>query len=314
MIRYILFILVLSFCKPFICAQELDEFTLDKEVIIFVKDKFRELKNFNLGIKVEHEDNQLYLDSIEYSPWFVGDFNDDGLSDLFITGHEKKQNISYLILAEEEGKYNYIEVRPFEDKGDLRVPFIEETKKGPLIVIKHYATERRKTIKKGKEVFEPRVFSEYYKLGLVHKDTLFHRFGNLIEYNKVPVTKKMSFVQLHSYCQFGGCPDFKLKVDSIGNMILQNVKNTREEVGYYRSTCDDSYFRELQNLCKYLKLDSKTPSFGSGENSDQVITCFISWEDGTSYKIMDYQRGGNYTLTAIYELMLGKIKETAIWQ
>ncbi len=48
MIRYILFILVLSFCKPFICAQELDEFTLDKEVIIFVKDKFRELKNFNL--------------------------------------------------------------------------------------------------------------------------------------------------------------------------------------------------------------------------------------------------------------------------
>ena len=104
MIRYILFILVLSFCKPFICAQELDEFTLDKEVIIFVKDKFRELKNFNLGVKVEHEDNQLYLDSIEYSPWFVGDFNDDGLSDLFITGHEKKTKYKLSYLSRRRGK------------------------------------------------------------------------------------------------------------------------------------------------------------------------------------------------------------------
>ena len=91
MLRYILFF---CFFSLILNAQELDEFTLDKEVIVFVKDKFKELKNFNLGVKVLYEDNQLYLDSIEYSPWFVGDFNDDGLSDLFITGHEKKQNIS----------------------------------------------------------------------------------------------------------------------------------------------------------------------------------------------------------------------------
>jgi hypothetical protein len=310
MLRYILFF---CFFGLNLNAQELDEFTLDKEVIVFVKDKFKELKNFNLGVKVLYEDNQLYLDSIEYSPWFVGDFNDDGLSDLFITGHEKKQNISYLILAEEEGKYNYIEVRAFEEKGDLRVPFIEETKKGPLIIIKHYATERRKTIKKGKETYEPKIFSEYYKLGLVQKDTLYHRFGSLLEYNKHPVDKKLSFIQLHSFCQFGGCPDYKLKVDSVGGLIMQTIKNTREDAGYYKSTCDESDLRLLQNLCKNLKLESKSPTFGSSENSDQVITCFINFTDGTSYKISDYAKGGNYTLSAIYELVLGKIKESAIW-
>ncbi|MBK8450332.1 MAG: hypothetical protein IPL42_10040 [Saprospiraceae bacterium] len=49
-------------------AQAFDEFTVDKEVMIFVKDEFNDLKNFSLGIKCPEEENQWYLDSLEYSP------------------------------------------------------------------------------------------------------------------------------------------------------------------------------------------------------------------------------------------------------
>lgn len=295
-------------------AQDLDEFTLDKEVIVFVKDQFKELKNFNLGVRVPFEDNQLYLDSLEYSPWFVGDFNDDGLSDLFVTGTEKKQNISFLILAKDDGKYTYEEVRPYEVKADIVIPFIEETKKGPLIVLKQYATKQTKVIKRGKELLEPRVFSNYYKLGLVQKDTLVHRFGHLIEFNSKPENKKFRFVQLHSSCQFGGCPDYKIKVDSVGNMLLQNIKNTREEPGFLQSVCDDTYYNELKNISRYLRVPSPKHTFGKSESADQFITCYIVWEDGSSIQITDYEKGGTYGLAALYELVLGKIKDAAIWQ
>lgn len=71
-------------------SQAFDEFTLDKEVSIFLKKTFDELKNFDLGVKCPEEENQWYLDSLEYSPWFVNDFNGDEIPDLFVTGTKKK--------------------------------------------------------------------------------------------------------------------------------------------------------------------------------------------------------------------------------
>ena len=94
---FIVIVLVLlnALLSP-IYSQDFEDFTIDKEVIIFLKKQFKDLKDFQLGIKVKNDDNQLYLDSIEYSSWFVGDFNDDGLNDLFVTGNQKKENVTYL--------------------------------------------------------------------------------------------------------------------------------------------------------------------------------------------------------------------------
>ncbi len=46
-----------------IYSQDFEDFTIDKEVIIFLKKQFKDLKDFQLGIKVKNDDNQLYLDS-----------------------------------------------------------------------------------------------------------------------------------------------------------------------------------------------------------------------------------------------------------
>ena len=60
----VLLVLITALLFP-IYSQDFEDFTIDKEVIIFLKKQFKDLKDFQLGIKVKNDDNQLYLDSIE---------------------------------------------------------------------------------------------------------------------------------------------------------------------------------------------------------------------------------------------------------
>ncbi|MBK9727137.1 MAG: hypothetical protein IPO86_03365 [Saprospiraceae bacterium] len=297
-------------------AQAFDEFTVDKEVMIFVKDEFNDLKNFSLGIKCPEEENQWYLDSLEYSPWFVGDFNDDKIPDLFITGQEKKDQAHYLILGkdelDEESGFTLIPVCPPKNRGNLVIPFIEESRKGLLILFKQFKTETTIQVKDGQETRLPRTYIDYYKMGLIKKDTLVYNFGGIIEYNLKPTIKDIQFIQMHSFCQFGGCPDFKMKIDSLGQMILSNIKNTDEEVGMYAALCEESVFKKVYSLSNYLKLQKSNQHFGE-ESADKTITMIISYSDGTAKTWYDYEQGASLGISKLYDLFF-EAKKNATWE
>ncbi|MBK9109631.1 MAG: hypothetical protein IPM92_14980 [Saprospiraceae bacterium] len=171
--KNILFILAFSSLSCFVKAQNFDDFTVDKEVSIFIKDNFATLKNFDLGIKCPHEENQWYLDSLEYSPWYVGDFNKDNISDLFVTGKQRKDQTHYLIfgkdeLDEQEG-WEFLQLYPSKKRGDLVIPFIEETRKQLYIIFKQFKTSTTTVVKDGMEVRLPTTYKDYYKMGLMKK-------------------------------------------------------------------------------------------------------------------------------------------------
>jgi len=311
MIKF-LWTLLFAVCFGWMDAQEFEDFTLEKEVKIFLEKNFSDLKSFNLGVKVKNEDQQLYLDSIEYSPWFVADFNDDGLLDLFVQGYKRKTNESYLIIAKEDaGVYELVSVSPTKVNGDLNIPFIEETKDGPLIVYKQYASEQTVTMKNGNEVRFPKNFNSYYSLGFLRKDTLIYKFDRLVEYTSVPNLSGLRFIQMHSYCQFGGCADFKLKIDSVGGMILQNIKNTELEEGIFKAQCDPDLFRNLLLRLKYLHIPKNEMKFGE-PTEDHVNTLMISFDDGRIVKVMDYNRAGTLGIQCIYDY-LEEIRKTTLW-
>lgn len=297
-------------------SQAFDEFTLDKEVSIFLKKTFDELKNFELGIKCPEEENQWYLDSLEYSPWYVGDFNGDEIPDLFVTGTKKKEQVSYLIFGkdelDEESNFSMISVYPPKERGNLIIPFIEERKKELWILFRHFKTQTTTSIRDGQEIKLPRTYNDYYKLGLIKKDTLIYKFGNILEYNPRPEKKDIRFIQLHSYCQFGGCPDYKLKIDSASNMILANIKNNEEEPGKYIATSDESLFKQIFDLANYLKLQKTNQVFGE-ESADKTFTMIIAYQDGSAKTWYDYEQGASLGISRLYDLMV-KAKEAAAWE
>lgn len=296
----------------FLHSQAFEDFTVDKEVTVFLAKNFSDLKNFELGIKAKNDDNQLYIDSIEYSPWYVGDFNDDGLSDLLVQGFKRKENQAYLIIAnEEDNKFQLNEIKPIFIEGDLNFPVVEETKKGPLIVYKQFLTKRTSKMVKGEEIFFPKNYSTWYGMGFLRKDTLQYFIDRLIEYNPKPNLSGLKFIQIHGYCQFGGCPDFKLKIDSAGNMILQNIKNTELEKGIYKAKCDDDKFRILKNIINNLRFTKNDKKYGDSKN-DQVFSMYLVKQDGTEYKIVDYSQGGTLGLIQLYD-HIEEIRKKTLW-
>ncbi|MCC6816202.1 MAG: hypothetical protein IT267_07320 [Saprospiraceae bacterium] len=296
----------------FLHSQAFEDFTVDKEVTVFLAKNFSDLKNFELGIKAKNDDNQLYIDSIEYSPWYVGDFNDDGLSDLLVQGFKRKENQAYLIIAnEEDNKFQLNEIKPIFIEGDLNFPVVEETKKGPLIVYKQFLTKRTSKMVKGEEIFFPKNYSTWYGMGFLRKDTLQYFIDRLIEYNPKPNLSGLKFIQIHGYCQFGGCPDFKLKIDSAGNMILQNIKNTELEKGIYKAKCDDDKFRILKNIINNLRFTKNDKKYGDSKN-DQVFSMYLVKQDGTEFKIVDYSQGGTLGLIQLYD-HIEEIRKKTLW-
>ncbi len=310
------FIIVLLWFVTNLHAQYFDDFTIDKEVSIFVKKEFNSLKNFELGIKCPEEENQWYLDSMDYSPWYVGDFNQDKLPDLFFTGQEKKVQTHYLILGIDEydelATYSLIPVFPYKNKGNLVIPFIEETRKEPLIIFRHFKTDVRTEIRNGQEVRVPRTYQDHFKLGLIKKDTLVYKFGGIIEYNVKPKPKEIRYIQFHAFCQYGVCPDYKLKIDSARNMILYNIKGTTEESGMYTSFCDQKLFNDMFDLCNYLKIDRINQTYGN-ESADHVYTIIIQYQDDTYATWYDYESGASLAISRLYELLYNA-KTNAVWE
>ncbi|MBK9270237.1 MAG: hypothetical protein IPM48_01450 [Saprospiraceae bacterium] len=301
-----------SFSVLLAYAQPYEEFTLESEVKSFIDKSFPEMKGWNLGVKVKNSDNQLYLDSIEYSPWHVADFNDDGLFDLFVQMYRRKENKAFLVMAQEEPDvYQILDVAPAKTTGDLAVPFIEDSQDGPLIIYKQYATEQITRTKDGIETKVPKNFNTYYSLGFLRKDTLIYRFDRLIEYASKPNLSGFKYVQIHSYCQFGGCPDYILKVDSVGNMILQNIKNTALDPGFYKAMCDPDLFRNLQLRIKYLQLPKLEMKFGDN-TADKAITLIIALSDGRTFKVLDYTTQGTLGLKGLYDFM-ETIRKNTLW-
>lgn len=299
-----------------IMSQELDELTTDKEVMIFVKKEFDQLKSFTLGIKCPEDENQFYLDSLEYSPWYVGDFNNDKIPDLFITGQEKKDQVHYLILGkdvlDEESKFNLISVFPPKNKGNLQIPFIEETKSGLMIIFRQFETKVRTETRNGQEVRVPRTYQDYYKMGLIKKDTLIYKFGGIVEFNPKPVFKDIRFIQLHSFCQYGVCPDYRMKIDSARNLILSNIKGTDQQIGKYAAICDEKLFKQIFELANYLKFNKSSQKFGE-DSADHAITMIITYQDNSAVTWYDYEQGPTLAMSKLYDLLY-EVKTTAAWE
>ncbi|MBK8956699.1 MAG: hypothetical protein IPM34_14255 [Saprospiraceae bacterium] len=311
---HISFVLIIS--APGLNAQNFDDFTLDKEVSIFIKENFDGLKNFSLGIDCPHEENQWYLDSLEYSPWYVGDFNKDKISDLFVTGKQRKDQVHYLIFGkdelDEEPGWEYLQLYPSKKRGDLVIPFIEETRKQLYIVFKQFKTSTTTVVKDGLEVRLPKTYKDYYKMGLMKKDTLIYEFGHIVEYNAKPEVKPIKFLQIHIFCQFGGCPDFRVKLSNDGQMILHNINNTTEETGMYTAVCEPDLIDRLFALANYLKINKQLEKFGD-DSADKTVTMLIEYEDGSYKSWYDYEQGASLAMARFYELMV-EAKNTAEWE
>ncbi len=313
------FIPVLIFLLGFLekpTCQSFDEFSVDKEVSIFLKDHFDGLKNFSLGIPCPEEENKWYLDSIDYSPWYVGDLNGDKILDLFVTGKQKKDQVHYLVLGKNEedetSTFTLIQVTPPKIKGNLQIPFIEETKKGNFIIFKQFETNVKTIVRDGQEIRLPKTYKDYYKMGLIKKDSLIYRFGDLVEYNPNPDSRQIEYIQVHFFCQFGGCPDFRMKIDEFGQMLLHNISNTTEEPGMYAAACDPDALEQIFALANYLRLDKSLQKFGE-DNADKTITTVIQYKDEKYKSWYDYEQGASLGMIRLYEMLL-KAKESASWE
>lgn len=309
-------ILFLVSSSPLSSQYYFEDFVEDKEVMIFLKENFDGFKNFSLGIKCKEEEHQWYLDSMEFTPWYVGDFNQDEIPDLFVTGQIRKDQEHYLILGkdelDQESPWQIFTVRPPKVRGDFVVPMIEETRKILYIILRQFKTKTSTVVRDGMEVRLPRVYNDYYKLGLMKKDTLVFKYGSVVEFNPSPETQMISYIQMHAFCQFGGCPDYKVKISQDGQMILHNIQNTTEDPGLYSGTCEPVLLDQIFELANYIRLKKKLEYFGDS-SADKTVTMVISYDEDNYFSWYDYEQGASLSMSRLYELVIAA-KDNAGWE
>ena len=134
--KKLIVILFLSLSSTSTCATDRRSYHRQK-VVDFSQKYFKDLRNFTLETKVQEPENQVYLDSIEFSNWFRGDFNDDRIDrSLCPLGMEKKNLYQlYCLAADDDESLHWVHVSPTYRCWNFHIVVTEDYKTKPLVVL-----------------------------------------------------------------------------------------------------------------------------------------------------------------------------------
>ncbi|MFD1601469.1 DUF6438 domain-containing protein [Flavobacterium artemisiae] len=313
-VKLFLIVLIFTSCKKeieFVQApivqSEVDKLKTKSEIEKFIQKSDTNYKKYELKILQDFDRhygydsiNKILANKLNVKTYFTKtDFDNNGYSDFLAIGDnhtcygeaEKSCSFSPIVLM----NFGKNKTKIFDialEWGKLIVPKVEYIDSQPFLVIYNQNLVDWKTKKYS-----------------VSKSILTFKFGNFIEYNKMPKANKITKIEFSTSFCFGPCPVYKLTInrDSLSIFDAQNYNfsdkeadNGKEE-GVFSTKINKVEFDKLEEFINYCDFENLKEEYHVMHTDDQTGNLKITFNNGQVKTISDYGMVGTYGLKNLYE-------------
>lgn len=262
--------------------------------------KFIEEKNIDYTITVSdklqyNEQCSSTSDSLSFRPWIKEDFDQNGLTDLLLTGNTKDEPKTICILDMGNG-FN-----------------IKKITRGNL-----YETCAFVTTKDGKiEYKSNKIQSRQGYSSNLQTDYLIYKFGEFIEENSHPKRHNILELEFEASPCYGKCPSFTLKIvsnrDIEWHADTDNNVNFQKYFGTYKSKLSQEQYKKLIEILNYIDFENLNEDYSVGYTDSATGTLRITYDNLKTKNIRDYGMMGTRGLKKLYD-MLFDLRGSLRWE
>jgi hypothetical protein len=292
-----LLLLLLSLCCFFSYANKIDSLKTQEDVLAFIKPILQKnLKIDQLDISFTPLDNSCNLSyNQSLKKWSKSDFNSDGLTDLFVNIYPANERpmILVIIATNNIDSYKIISLNPL--RSNCEFGYTEKIENIQAIIL-----NRKDNSAKGKDV--------------IINDTL--QYSNLINdfieiKNPHPAYTIQTIEFSTDHC-FGSCPIFSLAVDNKG-IINYDAMQYNELQGKFKAVLSTATKDSLFQLLNDIDFANLKDKYAVSWTDQQTAVLKINYNNGKIKEISDYGMKGNFSLTALYTMLLS-LRNTQQWE
>jgi hypothetical protein len=291
-------LLLLSFCFTLFYSQnkkvfnKIDSLNTAKEVQEFLDNDQNKIKHY---LNIEEKNNYdryctLIADSLHLKQnWEKADFDNNGLTDLLVTGNISKGVKTIYIL----------------DKGD------------------HFES---KNLSKG-ELYERCSFSlvkdnkiEYHSVKILNRqgfirrlsENLIYKFDEFIEENTKPKRHNILEIQMRTSGSYRIKSFFKMEIISNGDILWVSEGDGFIQAGTYTAKLSQAKFKEIVELLNYIDFENLADEYEVGYSDATTTHLQVTYDNLKIKKIRDSGGMGTRGLRIFYDL-LNDLKGNQQW-
>jgi len=233
--------------------------------------------------------------------FFKTDFDNNGYTDLVVTGYFDNNEISYNYVLMNYGK-DSIEIKDINAfRHAFTVPKIITENEQPFLQVSY-----------------PDMINPYgdRKITTVTKK-LVHKFGGFIEFNQNPRDYSIEKIEFSLQGCMGSCPVFELIINRDKSLIYSprffnfSDDGNKEETQQFKRKLSSKEYAELESLLNYINFPRLKNYYAENTSDGQSAKIKIMYRNGKIKTIEDHLYPGNYGLRRLYEIMFEIRKNTA---
>lgn len=247
-------------------------------------------------IQYKNSNCQQLSKSLELSPWYKSDFDNNGLTDIVLIGNDW-YGYSVICILDHGEDYEVIPLSR-NDNSYCSFPIVENN------TIRYYIEDQ----------LNPEDLNAPKKLKEI---SLIYKFGDFIEKNDSPKNHTIEKIEYATTACFGTCPVFSLIIhhDRSAMWVAEEHNNidNQSHSGSYSATIDVSSHNDVVNLLNYTDFEKLQDNYSLQQTDQQTASIRITYDGGQVKSITDYGLSGTYALSRIHG-MLFDLRKNQTWK
>jgi hypothetical protein len=287
--------LAILFCCIISKANKIDNLKTDEDVISFLKpllqDKF---KIDELDISFSTQDNCNLSSYQSLRKWSKADFNNDGLTDLFVNVYQTAARPMILvIIATNTNDYKIINLNQL--RASCEFGYTEKTGNIPTIILKRRGLSAQK---KDSTI----------------TDTLqyLNSIGNFIGIKKIHTAYNIENIEFSTDHCFGVCPVFSLTIDGKGIASYEAIEYNNQQ-GKFKATLNSATKDSLFGMLNDIDFPNLKNNYKVSWSDQQTAILKITYNNGEIKTITDYGMKESFSLAGLYTMLLN-LRDTQQWK
>jgi hypothetical protein len=296
--KEVFFSLAFIFCCCMCKANKIDSLNTDEDVIRFIKPLLQEkFKVDQLDITFSSPGNvtcKNVSDHENLKKWSKRDFNNDGLTDLFLNIYQSAEMPMLLvIIAEKNNSYKIINLN--QTRSNCEFGYTDKKTNTPIIILsrKEHLTQKKDTIT---------------------TDTLQYLdlTGSFIELKKTHPQYNIENIEFSTDHCFGMCPVFSLTIDEKGTANYNAIDYDPQQ-GKFKAVLSTSTKDSLFELLNDIDFANLKDNYKVAWTDQQTAILKVTYNDGEIKTINDYGMKGSFSLETLYDMLLN-LRGTQQWE
>jgi hypothetical protein len=283
--KALFFVLFLCFLSTLYSQKlnKIDSLLSTNDVKNFIKNENNK-SNYELNIddKIDYDWYcNVIADSLKLKQnWGKADFDNNGLTDLLVTGNTTEGPRTIYILD----KGNYFESKTLS-KGKLYEQCSFSTVKGNKI-----------------EYQSVKILDRYGSLSKLTKENLVYKYGDFIEENSNPKRHNILEIELKATGSYWNRSSTKIKI--VSNKDITWIIDEDDNTKVSSSKLSNEEFKEIIDLLHYIDFENLEEEYNVSYSDAGTTSLKITYDNLKVKNISDYGGMGTRGLTKLYDILL----------